>query len=42
MSRTSDPNLWNRLETYSLDQPGVSMPFSARLARDTGWSSEFT
>ncbi|APO72359.1 hypothetical protein IE4872_PD01842 (plasmid) [Rhizobium gallicum] len=42
MSRTSDPNLWNRLETYSLDQPGVSMPFSARLARETGWSSEFT
>ncbi len=42
MSRTSDPSLWNRLETYSLDQPGVSMPFSARLARQTGWSSEFT
>jgi hypothetical protein len=42
MSRTSDPSLWSRLETYSLDQPGVSMPFSARLARQTGWSSEFT
>jgi hypothetical protein len=42
MGGVSDVNLWNRIEAYSLDRPGVSLPFSARLARENGWSSEFT
>ena len=27
-----------RLESFELDKPGASFPFSARLARDNGWS----
>ena len=30
-----------RLESFEIDQPGVSFPFSARLARDQGWDRGF-
>ncbi len=30
-----------RIEGVTLDQPGVSLPFSARLARENGWSAAF-
>ena len=30
-----------RLESFEIDEPGVSFPFSARLARENGWSRGF-
>lgn len=42
MRKLSDPELWNRIQAYNLDQPAVSQPFSARLARETGWSLDFS
>lgn len=36
-----DPALWARLEAFALDDPAASLPFSARLARDNGWSHAF-
>ena len=33
-----DNQLWARLEALDLDAPGALFPFSARLARDNGWS----
>ena len=30
--------LLERLESYEIDEPGASYPFSARLARENGWS----
>ncbi len=34
-------DLWQRLQAFELDVEGASLPFSARLARDNGWSLEF-
>jgi hypothetical protein len=42
MSGGSDLDLWNRIQAYSPDRSGVSLPFSARLARENGWSPEFS
>ena len=39
--RNSNPELLERLKNYSPDKPGVEFPFSARLARDNGWTREF-
>ena len=39
-SLPSDP-LWPRLAAFSIDAPGASMPFTARLARDHGWSRDY-
>jgi hypothetical protein len=33
-----DPDLRARLQAFSPDEPGVVFPFSARLARENGWS----
>ena len=33
--------LWASIEKFEFDTPGVELPFSARLARDNGWSSDF-
>ncbi|WP_287257912.1 hypothetical protein [Mesorhizobium sp.] len=41
MSGPSNLNLWHRIEGYNFDQPGINLPFSARLARENGWPSEF-
>lgn len=30
--------LWQRLETFELDDPGSAFPFSSRLAREQGWT----
>ncbi len=30
-----------RLESFEIDQPGVSFPFTSRLARDQGWDRGF-
>ncbi|HJR69502.1 MAG TPA: hypothetical protein VKA43_05640 [Gammaproteobacteria bacterium] len=32
---------WNRLRALDLDAAGAALPFSARLARDNGWSHAF-
>lgn len=37
----SDPILWARLRDVSFDEPGADLPFSARLARDNGWTDAF-
>ena len=34
--------LLKRLDEYSLDDPNSSFPFSAKLAKETGWSKTFT
>src|SRR5688572_19587710 len=42
---TRDPvatDLWQHLEGYHIDTPEVELPFSARLARENGWSREYT
>jgi hypothetical protein len=36
----TDPELWRRIEAVELDELGVELPFSARLARDNGWSRD--
>lgn len=33
--------LWQRLERFQLDDPQVAFPFTARLARENGWSRGF-
>jgi len=35
-----DRKLRARLRAYSLDEPGASEPFSARLARENGWTAQ--
>lgn len=42
MQKPSDPELWNRIQAYNLDQPAVSLPFSARLAHENEWTLEFS
>ena len=37
----TDPTLWRRLDALSLDMAEASLPFSARLARENGWSQTF-
>ena len=34
--------LWAKLQAFSLDEPNVSFPFSARLARENDWSLDYT
>ena len=34
--------LWQRISNYSPDAPGAQLPFSARLAKENGWTPEFT
>lgn len=36
--RADDDPRWRRIEAYVLDDPGASLPFSHRLARENGWS----
>ena len=37
----TDRALWDRLDALSLDDMDAEFPFSARLARDNGWSRAF-
>ena len=37
----SNKPLWNRLERLEFDQLDAAFPFTARLARDNGWSDGF-
>src|SRR5213080_3326618 len=34
--------LWQRIASFPIDSPGVHLPFSARLAKENGWTPEFT
>jgi hypothetical protein len=36
-----DPQLRARIQAFSPDEPGVAFPFSARLARENGWTRPF-
>jgi len=33
--------LWEKIEQYPLDKPGVSFPFSAKLAKENEWSAAY-
>jgi len=33
--------LWNQLEAFSFDEPGTTLTFAARLARENGWRLGF-
>lgn len=34
--------LWEKIERYEIDQPGVAVPYSKKLAREQGWTPAFT
>jgi hypothetical protein len=34
--------LWQRILGFSLDQAGSELPFSRRVARENGWSADYT
>jgi hypothetical protein len=38
----SQPELWSRIESFSLDEAGAALPFSARLARENQWSRDYS
>jgi hypothetical protein len=38
----TDENLWNRIQSFSLDQPNVDFPFSKKLAKEENWTEDFT
>lgn len=37
-----DENLWDRIQSFSLDQPNVDFPFSKKLAKEENWTEDFT
>ncbi|HIK32831.1 MAG TPA: hypothetical protein IGS17_12940 [Oscillatoriales cyanobacterium M59_W2019_021] len=34
--------LYQRIRAFSLDEPGAAYPFSQKLARENGWSADYT
>jgi len=34
--------LWNRIENFKMDDPQSAFSFSSRLARENGWSNQYT
>lgn len=42
MSGLSDLELWHRIQSYQLDHADIDLPFSERLARENGWTPEFS
>jgi len=38
----SNSDLWQRIQAFDIDNSGDEFPFSARLARENGWSHEQT
>ena len=38
----SDSALWERLSQFEIDDQGTAFPFSRRLARENGWTYDFT
>lgn len=39
---TTHQELWSRLLQFRFDEPGISLPFSRRLARENSWSQGYT
>lgn len=37
-----DESLWDRIQKFSLDEPGTVFPFSKKLAKEENWSLDFT
>jgi hypothetical protein len=35
-------DLWQKIRNFELDDPGASLSFTGRLARENGWSFEYT
>ncbi|MGD1318653.1 glycine-rich domain-containing protein [Chryseobacterium sp. 2R14A] len=35
-------NLWERIQSFSLDSENVAFPFSKKLAKEENWTSDFT
>jgi len=35
-------SLWNKIQAFPLDKPGVAIPFSGKLAASQNWSADFT
>ncbi|WP_206445607.1 glycine-rich domain-containing protein [Spirosoma sordidisoli] len=38
---TQQDVLWKKLQTFRFDEPGVALTFTARLARENGWSRAY-
>lgn len=36
-----EDELWIRISAFELDDPAAALPFTARLARENGWSRDF-
>lgn len=34
--------LWNKIKSFELDDPDISLNFTGRLARENGWSIEYS
>jgi hypothetical protein len=41
LNETEGPYLRERVECFQLDEPGIALPFTSRLAREQGWSHAF-
>lgn len=41
LSDPDSPSLLGRIEAFPLDEPGASLPFTSRLAREQGWTHAF-
>lgn len=38
----TDPNLWNKIKHFELDDINASLSFTDRLARENGWSIQYS
>src|SRR5690349_12458859 len=38
----AEAELWERIATFEFDDPTAAWPFSARVAKENGWSAGFT
>jgi len=41
MTPTQQPDLWNRIRRFELDDPAAAFSFTDRLARENGWPLEY-
>jgi len=41
MSVTIQPDLWEKIQAFELDDPDVAFTFSERLARENGWGMDY-
>ncbi|GAA4338966.1 hypothetical protein GCM10023149_49350 [Mucilaginibacter gynuensis] len=38
----TETSLWQKIQSFQLDQPDADFSFSARLARENGWTAAYT